>query len=194
MNRNYIASQLFKAAKEITGAVNLDTDGRQTKFISDEMSKLLNDQVAYEMYSAYVYFMVAAWSQSKGLTGFHKWFKGQGDDEIVHAMKIYKYLVDTGSSVTLPQIASPGEELAGLKTMEQATRAVLDHEMIVTKRWQFIGELAKSEPNLATQELAQWFMTEQVEEEDAAVTLHQKVQLADSGAGILIVDHELSEG
>jgi len=184
--RNAMASRRGKFA-----AVDLNTDDFQTDFLSPEMEAMLNDQVAYEMYSAYLYYMVAAWSDSKGLVGFSAWFERQGDDEIQHAMKIFKYLVDSGSEVTLPAIPSPVGEIGELETMEDATRAVLDHEMSVTKRWQAIGELAKDEPNLATQELAQWFMTEQVEEEDGAVTLHQKVQLADSGAGLLIIDSDL---
>lgn len=162
----------------------------QTDFLSPEMEVLLNEQVAYEMYSAYLYFMVAAWCQSKGLVGFQAWFERQGNDEIGHAMKIYKYLVDTGSSVTLPPIPSPAE-LADIGSVQEAAKAVLDHEMSVTAKWKRIGELSKAEPNLATQQLAQWFMTEQVEEEDGAMTLLQKVQMADSGSGVLIVDHEL---
>jgi ferritin len=196
MNRNRLSSEMLALAEMLAGEgkkASVDLDGMddvQTDLISPEMENLLNDQVAFEMYSAYVYFMVAAWCQSKGLNGFERWFKSQGDGEIGHAMKIYKYLVDTGSEVTLPAIPSP-RPLATFKVMEEATRAVLDHEMKVTKRWMRIGELAKSEPSLATQELAQWFATEQVEEEDAAVTLHQKVQLADSGAGLLIIDADL---
>jgi ferritin len=172
-------------------AADLDElDSRQTDFISEKLEGLLNDQVSYEMYSAYLYFMVAAWCQSKGLTGFERWFKKQGDDEIVHAMKVYKHLVDTGSSVTLPAIPSP-VGVVKFATMADATRAVLDHEMTVTKKWQVIGEMVKKESNLATQNLAQWFAVEQVEEEDAAVTLHQKVQLAEGGAGLLVIDAEL---
>lgn len=186
-----VARELVAAARDVALAgVSLDTDDRQTDFLSPEMEKALNDQLAYEMYSAYLYFMVSAWADSKGLTGFCGWFKKQGDDEIGHAMKIFKYLMDTGSPVTLPPIDSPAA-VATFKEMADATRAVLDHEMKVTKRWQTIGELSKGEANLATQELAQWFMTEQVEEEDGAVKLHQKVQLADSGAGLLIIDSEL---
>jgi ferritin len=130
---------------------------------------------------------MAAWSQSKGLTGFQKHFETQGHGEIGHAMKIYKYLVDTGSQVDLPAIPSPSK-LASFSNMQEACRAALSHEMVVTRRWQVIGEKAKSEPNLATQELAQWFMTEQVEEEDLSMTLLNKVELADTGAGLLIVD------
>lgn len=168
-------------------AVKLTLDSKQTRFLSPSMQSMLNEQIAFEMFSAYVYFMVAAWSQTKGLTGFQAHFQKQGDGEIQHAMKIYKYLVDTGSTVDLPAIPSP-TDLVKFSNMQEACRAVLDHEMIVTKRWQEIGELAKTEHNLATQEIAQWFMTEQIEEEDISLTLLNKVELADSGSGLLIID------
>lgn len=183
-------SGMLTAKKKTAADVSLETDAFQTKFLSEEVKAMLNDQVGFEMYSAYVYFMLSAWSKSKGLEGFAKWFKGQGDDEIGHAMRIYNYLVDTGSDVQLPAIASP-MALGTFGNMREAMRAALDHEMKVTKRWQIIGEASKREANLATQELAQWFAREQIEEEDKAVTLYQRVQLADTGAGLLIIDHEL---
>jgi ferritin len=167
--------------------VKLKVDERQTKFLTKEMNDMLNEQIAFEMFSAYVYYMIAAWSQTKGLTGFEKHFKVQGAGEIGHAMKIYEYLVTTGSTVDLPIIPSP-TNLIKFSNMQEACRAVLDHEMLVTRRWQAIGERAKADPNLATQELAQWFMTEQVEEEDTAMTMLNKVELADSGSGLLIID------
>lgn len=170
--------------------VKLDVDDKQTKFLSDKMANMLNEQIAFEMLSAYIYYMISAWSQSKGLTGFEAHFKAQGDGEMQHAMKIFGYLVDTGSKIDLPAVPSP-TDLVKFTNMQEACRAVLDHEMVVTKRWKAIGELAKSEPNLATQQLATWFMAEQVEEEDLSMTLLNKVELADSGAGLLIIDADL---
>ena len=167
--------------------VKLKLDSRQTKFLSEKMNTMLNEQIAFEMFSAYVYYMASAWAQTKGLTGYESHFKKQGDGEIEHAMKVYGYLVTTGSTVDLPAVPSP-TNLIKFSNMQEACRAILNHEMIVTERWQSIGELAKSEPNLATQELAMWFMTEQVEEEDTALTLLNKTELADSGAGLLIID------
>lgn len=171
-------------------AVKLTLDSKQTRFLSSEMQTMLNEQIAFEMFSAYVYFMIAAWSQTKGLTGFQGHFEKQGNGEIQHAMKVYRYLVDTGSTVDLPAVPSP-TDLVKFSNMQEACRAVLDHEMLVTSRWQQIGERAKSEPNLATQELAQWFMKEQIEEEDLSLTLLNKVELADSGSGLLIIDASL---
>lgn len=189
---NRLAEECVLAAKTLLAGVSLETDDEQTKFVSEEMAALLNQQVANEMYAAYLYFMVAAWSETKGLTGFAKHFKTQGNDEIAHAMKVYGYLVATNTDVTLPAIPSP-ESLAKFSEMQEATRAVADQEMKVTADWKQIGELAKGEPNLATQELAQWFMTEQVEEENKSIALHQKVQLADTGSGILLLDAELAK-
>lgn len=163
----------------------------QTDFLADDMESLLNRQVGAEFYSAYLYYMVAAICQSKGLVGFQAWFESQGDGEIEHAMKVYKYLMDTGSRVELPAI--PGPELSGEMDVAELTRAVLDHEMGVTQDWKRIGALAKEQDNPATCQLVQWFMTEQVEEEDAALTLHQRVQLADSGSGILLIDNDLKD-
>lgn len=172
--------------------VKLDLDSRQTKFLSAKMNDMLNEQIAFEMFSAYVYYMISAWSQTKGLTGFEAHFKKQGDGEIGHAMKVYTHLIATGSKVDLPAVPSP-TDIVKFSNMQEACRAVLDHEMIVTERWQHIGELSKSEPNLATQNLAAWFMEEQQEEEDLSLTLLNKVQLADSGSGLLIIDATLGK-
>jgi len=170
---------------------NTPESGEQTDFLADDMEGLLNRQVGSEFYSAYLYYMVAAICQSKGLVGFQNWFETQGDGEIEHAMKVYKYLMDTGSLVELPEI--PGPTLSSEMEVAELTRAVLDHEMGVTQDWKRIGQLAKEQDNPATCQLVQWFMTEQVEEEDAALTLHQRVQLADSGSGILLIDNDLKD-
>jgi ferritin len=163
----------------------------QTDFVEPDMESLLCRQVGVEFYSAYLYYMIAAICQSKGLVGFQAWFERQGDDEIDHAMKVYKYLVDTGSQVVLPEIPSP--DVSPDAEIAELAQTVLDHEMSVTKDWQAIGRLSKTQDNAATCKMVQDFMDEQIEEEDAAVTLCQKVQLADSGSGILLVDNDLKD-
>ena len=163
----------------------------QTKFVDERMGGLLNRQVGKEFFSAYLYYMVAAIMQSKGLVGFQAWMERQGDGEVEHAMKVFKYLVDTGSTVVLPTI--PGPQLDYGMDIAELTRFVLDHEMGVTQDWKTIGQLAKEQDNPATCKLVQEFMDEQIEEEDAALTLHQKVQLADSGSGILLIDNDLKD-
>lgn len=169
-------------------AVALAADSVQTRFLSADMERTLNEQVGYEMYSAYLYFAVGSWFEAKGLKGFAKHMNKNGHEEIAHAMKVLDYLNSSGSNVGLPVVQAP---IIQFNTVQEATRAVLDHEMSVTQRWQVISEMAKHENNAATCKMAQEFMEEQVEEEDNAVTLHQRVQLADTGSGLLVIDHEL---
>lgn len=163
----------------------------QTDFVPEDMEGLLNRQVGAEFYSAYLYYMAAAVFQSKGLVGFQAWMERQGDGEIEHAMKVYKYLVDTGSTLVPPTV--PGPQIEKDANVEEITRFILNHEMSVTQDWKRIGQLAKEQDNPATMKLVQWFMEEQIEEEDAALTLHQKVQMADTGSGILIIDNDLKD-
>lgn len=167
--------------------VRLDNDGKQTRFLSEELNNMLNEQISFEMFSAYLYFMIAAWSQAKGLTGFQAHFEKQGQGEICHAMKVYQHLVSTGSKIDLPAIPSP-TGLVKSSNMQEACRAALDHEMVVTARWQKIGEKAKSESNMSTIQISLDFIAEQVEEEDLSLTLLNRVELSEGGAGLLIID------
>jgi len=172
-------------------ADNAPDSETQTDFVPNDMEGLLNRQVGAEFYSAYLYYMISAICQSKGLVGFQNWFENQGDGEIDHAMKVFNYLVSTGSNVDLPNI--PGPDLDAGLDIAEITRLVLDHEMGVTQDWKRIGQLAKIQDNPATCKLVQDFLDEQIEEEDAALTLHQRVGLADSGSGILLIDNDLKD-
>lgn len=160
-----------------------------TEFVPPDMEILLNAQVGREMYSAYVYFMISAAFQAKGLTGFESWTEKQGQGEISHAMKIKKYLIDTGSTLALPDIPSPEIDLK--LDVAALTQAMMDQEMSVTSDWKNISQLAKQQENSATFKLAQDFIAEQIEEENSVLSLLQKVKMADSGSGILLIDSDL---
>ena len=165
-------------------------DDRQTNFLSDDMESMLVRQIGVEFYSAYIYYSMAAWFESKGLMGFASYYHRQASHETDHAMVVYKYLIQTGSDYqTLPEVPAPPVEFGSILNL---TRMALDHEMKVTRDWEEIAELARDE-NPATLRLAQDFLQEQIEEEDGAVSLYQKVQLAETGAGILMLDRELRD-
>ena len=185
-----IASDMRSRRACFGGASLAILDDHQTRFLSPDMEKALNEQVGYELYSAYLYFAVSAWFNARGLAGFAAWMNRQGQDEIGHSRKVLNYLVDSGSNVAMPPVQAP---MVNFNSVLEATKAVLDHEISVTHRWQVIGEISKGESNAATCKLVQDFMTEQIEEEDQAVNLYQRVQMADTGSGVLILDMELKE-
>ncbi|MCK4222929.1 ferritin, partial [Candidatus Bathyarchaeota archaeon] len=60
--------------------------------LSEEMATALNEQINKELYSAYLYLSMSAYSTYIGLKGFANWFMVQYQEEMVHAMKIYDYI------------------------------------------------------------------------------------------------------
>ena len=60
------------------------------------VSKLLNEQINKEFYSAYLYLDFANYYASVGLDCFENWYKVQAQEERDHAMLFYQYLQNNG--------------------------------------------------------------------------------------------------
>ena len=71
------------------------------------VSKLLNEQINKEFYSAYLYLDFANYYASVGLDGFENWYRVQAQEERDHAMLFYQYLQNNGESVAFAAIAKP---------------------------------------------------------------------------------------
>jgi ferritin len=78
--------------------------------LSKKMEKALNEQVNAEMYSAYLYLAMSAYFEDQNLSGFANWMYVQAQEEMTHAMKIYRYIHDRGGRVLLEQIDKPQTE------------------------------------------------------------------------------------
>ena len=60
--------------------------------LSEKMYDALNTQINREIYSAYLYLSMSAYSTYIGLKGFANWFMVQYQEEMAHAMKLYDYI------------------------------------------------------------------------------------------------------
>ena len=93
------------------------------------VSKLLNEQINKEFYSAYLYLDFANYYAAVGLDGFENWYRVQAQEERDHAMLFYQYLQNNGEGVTFEAIAKPewerGDHMTPLKK-------ALAHEKLVT--------------------------------------------------------------
>ena len=174
-------------AKNISRKIASDLLG--TKLLTDELAALLHQQIANEMYASYFYLAAAAWLKNQGFDGFATFLKKHGIEERVHADKVYDYLCDTGTDIAFKPVPAPPTYFKSvLDVCEQA----LQHEVGVTADWKIIGDYAVAENNLASVDLAQFFMKEQVEEEDMFTTLLQKVKMADTTA-LLMLDEQYGD-
>jgi ferritin len=159
--------------------------------IGKPMQDALNEQINKEFFSSYLYLSMAAYFEDKNLTGFAHWMQLQADEEREHAMKFYKYILDSGGRVQLKAIDAPATEWkSNLEVAEQ----VAEHEAKVTASIHSLYELALNEKDYAAQVMLQWFITEQVEEEKNATELVAKLRLIEErGTAVLMLDHRLSK-
>lgn len=93
------------------------------------VSKLLNEQINKEFYSAYLYLDFANYYASVGLDGFENWYRVQAQEERDHAMLFYQYLQNNGEGVTFEAIAKPEWERDDHMT---PLKKALAHERLVT--------------------------------------------------------------
>ncbi len=159
--------------------------------LSEKIQEALNRQLNAELYSAYLYLSMAAYYEASDLPGFSNWMKVQVREELIHAMKFYDYLVQRGGRVVLDEIEKPPLEW---ESPLEVSKHVLEHERKVTGLINDLVDLAIEERDHATNNFLQWFVAEQVEEEESASSLLQKVRLgSDSPSGLLMLDNELAE-
>jgi len=157
--------------------------------IGKKMEEALNGQINEELFSAYLYLALAAYFHDQGLEGMARWMELQTKEELEHALRIFRHLVERGGRVTLQAIREPQAEW---ESPLEAFRAAYQHEQHITGKIHELVELAQAEKDHAAFQMLGWFVAEQVEEEDQtkrAVELLERV--GPDGRGILMIDHKL---
>jgi len=159
--------------------------------ISNKMADRINLQINREMYSAYLYLAMAAKMTGTGYMGIGKWLTIQYHEEMFHAMKFVKYLEEQSATVKYAQIETPAFTESGVKELFQH---VLKHEQSVTSSIREMVELARTEKDYATENLLQWYINEQVEEEKNDAEILQAIDLIGNNAqGLFMLNIELGK-
>jgi ferritin len=159
--------------------------------LKEKIEKALNEQLKWEIYSAYLYLSMAAYFESINLKGFSHWMKMQFQEELNHAMKFFDYITERGGRVRLGDIKRPPSDW---NSPLDAFEATYKHEVHVTSRINQLVELALEEKDHATYNMLQWFVTEQVEEEASADEIVQKLRMVgDRVEALLMMDRELAQ-
>ncbi len=157
--------------------------------MSKKLFEVLNNQIKYELDSAYVYLSMAGHCEATNLNGFASWFRHQSQEEVNHAMKIYQFLLDRGEQVKLQQIDEPPHSF---KNPVDIFERALKHEQKVTALINTCYETAIAEKDYPAQVMLQWFIEEQVEEEQQAGEIVEQLKMVgDSGAALLMMDKQL---
>jgi ferritin len=158
--------------------------------LSDRMQKALNGQVNAELYSSYLYLSMNAYFKSVNLDGFANWMYAQAQEEIMHAMKFYDFINQRGGRTLLAAIEAPPDRWDSPLAVFEDT---LKHEQKVTGLINGLVDIAIEERDHATQIFLQWFVTEQIEEEESVGNVLEQLKLlGDAKQGLFMMDRELS--
>lgn len=158
--------------------------------IKQNIQQEINDQIQAEFQSGWIYLALAGWFEQRNLDGFAHWMKQQWQEEQAHAMKFYNHMMSRGGEVEIQALEKPEVDI---NSVEDAFATALAHEQHITKRINKLYELASQENDYPLQSLLQWFIDEQVEEEETASNILEKVKMVgEEGTSLYLLDRELA--
>ncbi len=157
--------------------------------LGEKLEQAINDQIQAEIYSAYLYLAMSAYCEDISMPGYAHWLRVQSEEEIEHAMKFFHYVNERGGRVILQAIQQPDAEFDSPLDIAQQT---YEHEQKVTSLIHDLYALAIAEKDYAAQVFLQWYIDEQVEEEDNATRLVEMFEMVkDSPNGLFMLDQKL---
>jgi ferritin len=156
-------------------------------FMNKRLEKAINDQLNFEIESAHIYLAMAGYVATLGLEGFESWMMAQYDEELAHAKKFIAYINERGGRVHIEGFKTPKNDFDSLLDVFEIS---LGHEKLVTEKINNIMKLAHKEEDYAAISFLQWYVTEQVEEEDNFSKLIEKIKLV-KDAGLYMLDKEV---
>lgn len=159
--------------------------------MNEKVEEALNEQINREMYSSYLYLAMSAYSSSLGLPGFAHWFRVQVEEENIHAMKLFDYINNQDGRVRLKEIKEPPMEFGTPMKMFQQT---LKHEQFITRSIHELVGLTLVEKDEKTASFLQWYVEEQVEEEENDNEIIAKLKRFEENKNTLTeIDAELAK-
>ena len=157
--------------------------------LSKALHDAINAQIKDELNSAYLYLSMSAHCETLNLPGCARWLRIQWEEEVAHAMKLFDLINSRGGKVTLQALDQPPAEF---KSVRDIFERVLAHEQKVTALINQLYALAVKENDYAAQADLQWFVKEQVEEEQNVSTIVAQLEMiGDSGTALMMLDRHL---
>ena len=159
--------------------------------MNEKIEAAFNDHLNAEFFSSYLYLSMANYFTAENLDGMAQWMQIQTDEERAHAMKFLSFINQRGGRVVLQQIDKPKFEWSSpLEAFQEA----YEHECLISSKINDLVNLAGQEGDHAAHTFLQWFVSEQVEEEDAALTIVDKLKMVgDNMMGLMMMDQQLGQ-
>lgn len=149
----------------------------------------INQQINSELSASYSYLAMSGYCERQKFTGAARWLRLQSQEEHMHAMKLFDFVLARDHAVELQEIRRPRATFASVAEVFQRA---LEQEQEVSRQIDALYEIAFTEKAFAAVAELQWFLTEQVEEEKTAREIVARFEMVGSDAASLLdLDREL---
>ena len=158
--------------------------------ISKRLHDAINAQINAELWSAYLYLAMSLDAENKGYKGVANWFYVQFQEEQDHARIFMNYLNSRDAKVTLLPIDPVP---ASWDSVLDMFRQTLEHEKKVTSLINNLAFIATDDRDFASINRINWFIDEQVEEEESAREMIAAVEAVEGNKyGMYMLDKDLA--
>lgn len=157
--------------------------------MNEKFHDILNSQVTAEHESALIYQQLSYELERLSFPGMSAWMAAQAAEERGHAQKIAEHMLARDVRVQIGDITiDPVKVDAPLIAFETALR----HERKISEMIREIARVADAVEDYDSRSLVNWFLDEQIEEEDTVSEIVDRIRLVgDDGSGLLRIDSEL---
>jgi ferritin len=157
--------------------------------MSQVVKDAINHQINAELSASYQYLAMSAYCEKQNFRGFARWLRLQSQEEYGHGMKLFDFMIARGCDVDLKPLTAPTVSFGSIADVFET---VQKQELEVSAAIDALYELAFREKAYAATVELQWFLTEQVEEEQSAREVLAKIRMVQHDpASILDLDREL---
>ncbi|MCC9138180.1 ferritin [Pontibacter silvestris] len=154
--------------------------------LTEEIEKVLNDQIKMEAEASAMYLAMSSWCDRNGFDFSAGYFKKQSDEEREHMLRLFKFVSDMGGRAVSPSVTNVQIEFDSFRsTFEQA----LQQEISVTQSFNRIADKCMKAKDYVTFSFLQWFLKEQIEEEYVARRALELFEvIGEEGTGLYEID------
>ena len=142
--------------------------------LSEKLTTGLIEQITKEAHAAQIYLSYAAWADNHGYNGIATFLFRHSAEERNHMMKILEYILKRGAKAKVTAIPAPTSDPINVNNCFEK---VFEHEVSNTKAIYKLVKLSHNEEDWATWNFLQWFVKEQTEEENFAISLLDKIRI-----------------
>lgn len=164
---------------------------RRWKSLDDKTELLLNEQIKIEATSSANYLAMASWCDQNGYAGSADFLLEQADEERMHMMKFFTYVLEVGGSSKSPDVSDIKHDYSSFKEIFET---MLDQEIEVSNSINELVDHCNKVKDHTTQSFLQWFVDEQREEEaNARRCLELFDVIGNDGPAHYLIDQEIAK-